>query len=448
MSGHGHGHGGHGHGCCCEAEHEPAERGFEYGLYRRIDIEKLQCLNESRDGDGKLVFKPWDQRTDREKFVESDADEELLFNIPFTGSVKLKGIIIAGEDDDSHPAEMRLYKNIPHMSFDDTGREPDQAFRLNRDPSAELEYPTKIARFSNVEHLSIHLSRNFGAESTRVYYIGLRGEYTEAHRHEVTICNYEAAANPADHKRKFRGGVEGKRVYPLHCMCGNNMSLGLYEAVTLNGIEKETAAVIFLHGLGDSGHGWADLMASIRLPYIKYICPHAPSIPVSLNLRQVMPAWFDLIGLSPESPQDEHGIKEAAKRIQVHIEHEIRNGIPPNRVILGGFSQGGALSLYTALTCPQQLAGVVALSSWLPLAESFPVGESQSGKKETPIMLCHGEMDPMIPVQFASLSASKLRSFHPPEKITFRTYPGLLHSSCPEEISAVKAFIEEHLPRI
>ncbi|KAG7219319.1 hypothetical protein INR49_019123 [Caranx melampygus] len=86
------------------------------------------------------------------------------------------------------------------MSFDATGREPDQAFRLNRDPLAELEYPTKITRFSNVQHLSIHISKNFGAESTRVYYIGLRGEYSEAHRHEVTICNYEAAANPADHK--------------------------------------------------------------------------------------------------------------------------------------------------------------------------------------------------------------------------------------------------------
>ncbi|XP_070996218.1 PITH domain-containing protein 1-like [Oncorhynchus clarkii lewisi] len=94
--------------CCCEDEHEPAERGMEYTLYQRIDFEKLQCLNEAREGDGKLVFKPWDQRTDREKFVESDADEELLFNIPFTGRVKLKRIGIAGEDGESHPAEMRL----------------------------------------------------------------------------------------------------------------------------------------------------------------------------------------------------------------------------------------------------------------------------------------------------------------------------------------------------
>jgi len=175
MSGHGHGHGGgHSHSGCCEGEHEPAERGLEYALYQRIDIEKLQCLNESIDGDGRLVFKPWDQRRDREKFVESDADEELLFNIP--------------------------YKNIPHMSFDDTSREPEQAFRLNRDPLAELEYPTKIARFSNVNHLSIHVSKNFGSESTKVFYIGLRGEFTSAFRHEVTICNYEASANPADHK--------------------------------------------------------------------------------------------------------------------------------------------------------------------------------------------------------------------------------------------------------
>ncbi|KAG7218648.1 hypothetical protein INR49_019965 [Caranx melampygus] len=213
MSGHGHGH-GHGHGCSCEGEHEPAERGLEYGLYSRIDLEKLQCLNESRDGDGKLVFKPWDQRQERDKYVESDADEELLFNIPFTGCVKLKGVIISGEDDDSHPAEVRLYKNIPQMSFDATGREPDQASDSTEilSPSwstrQNLSHPrplfavscSRITRFSNVQHLSIHISKNFGAESTRVYYIGLRGEYSEAHRHEVTICNYEAAANPADHK--------------------------------------------------------------------------------------------------------------------------------------------------------------------------------------------------------------------------------------------------------
>lgn len=86
------------------------------------------------------------------------------------------------------------------MSFDDTDREPDQTFSLNRDLTGELEYATKISRFSNVYHLSIHISKNFGADTTKVFYIGLRGEWTEFRRHEVTICNYEASANPADHK--------------------------------------------------------------------------------------------------------------------------------------------------------------------------------------------------------------------------------------------------------
>ncbi|EPQ13312.1 PITH domain-containing protein 1 [Myotis brandtii] len=128
----------------------------------------------------------------------SGAGSGLVFR--FTGNVKLKGIIIMGEDDDSHPSEMRLYKNIPQMSFDDTDREPDQTFSLNRDLTGELEYATKISRFSSVYHLSIHISKNFGADTTKVLYIGLRGEWTEFRRHEVTICNYEASANPADHK--------------------------------------------------------------------------------------------------------------------------------------------------------------------------------------------------------------------------------------------------------
>ncbi|XP_054856095.1 PITH domain-containing protein 1 [Eublepharis macularius] len=197
---HGHSHGG---GSCChgdDPEEPPERRGQAWGLYLRIDRERLECLNERREGSGKLVFRAWEDRGDRQQFVESDDDEELLFNIPFTGNVKLKGIIVMGEDGDTHPSEMRLFKNVPHMSFDDAAREPDQTFSLNHDVTGELEYPTKIARFSSIHHLSIHFSKNFGAETTKIFYIGLRGEWTEAHRHEVTICNYEAAANPADHR--------------------------------------------------------------------------------------------------------------------------------------------------------------------------------------------------------------------------------------------------------
>ncbi|XP_031730573.1 acyl-protein thioesterase 2 isoform X1 [Anarrhichthys ocellatus] len=272
-------------------------------------------------------------------------------------------------------------------------------------------------------------------------------------------------------------------------MCGNNMSVPLLaEAVTVSGKEKETAVVIFLHGLGDSGHGWADSLTEIQLPHVKFICPHAPPIPVTLNMKSMMPAWFDLMGLSPDCPEDECGIKKAADSIKAIIEHEVKNGIPPHRIMLGGFSQvglhilasccipqekyfehnksermqplklslspsascvppqGGALSLYTALTCQHQLAGVVALSCWLPLHRSFPM--ASSGHKNIPILHCHGEMDAMIPVQFGAMTAEKLKGIVNPQMITFKTYPGLSHSSCPQEMATVKDFIEKYLPRI
>uniref|UniRef100_A0A672NE49 palmitoyl-protein hydrolase n=1 Tax=Sinocyclocheilus grahami TaxID=75366 RepID=A0A672NE49_SINGR len=217
-------------------------------------------------------------------------------------------------------------------------------------------------------------------------------------------------------------------------MCGNNMSVPLLsEAVTVPGTEKETAVVIFLHGLGDTGHGWADTMTSIRLPYIKYICPHAPRIPVTLNMKMTMPSCID------------HSFFSIVKAI---IDHEVKNGIPSSRIILGGFSQGGALSLYTALTSQQHLAGVVGLSCWLPLHKTFPQAASGSGNKDTPILQCHGEMDPMIPVQFGAMTAEKLKTIISPQNVTFRTYPGLMHSSCPQEMSAVKEFIEKQLPRV
>ncbi|XP_024920978.1 acyl-protein thioesterase 2 isoform X2 [Cynoglossus semilaevis] len=160
----------------------------------------------------------------------------------------------------------------------------------------------------------------------------------------------------------------------------------------------------------------------------------------------VMPAWFDLKGLSLDAPEDEPGIKKAADNIKAIIEHEAKNGIPPHRILLAGFSQGGALSLYTALTCQQQIAGVVALSCWLPLHSSFP--SASNGHKNIPILQCHGETDIMIPVQFGALTAEKLKSIVNPQMVTFKTYPGLSHCSCPQEMIAVKEFIEKYLPRI
>ncbi|XP_028416900.1 PITH domain-containing protein 1-like [Dendronephthya gigantea] len=196
---------GCGHGRC-EHDHTHGigeEKGFEYSLYKKIDFTHLEVLNEAEEGSGKSVFKPWEERLDSNKFVESDVDQELLFNIPFTGNVKLKGVILVGGEGDFHPRVMKLFKNKPHMTFDETEIEPDQVFELVEDLNGTVEYNTKVPRFSSVQCLSIYFPSNFGAETTKVTYIGLRGEFQEARRHEVTICNYEARANPADHKTNF-----------------------------------------------------------------------------------------------------------------------------------------------------------------------------------------------------------------------------------------------------
>ncbi|XP_060801121.1 PITH domain-containing protein GA19395 [Amyelois transitella] len=197
----------HGH-CHDHHDHDESDEiGIQYNLFEKIDKENIQCLNETVDGSGKTVFKSWEKRFDKTEFVQSDADEELLFNIPFTGNVKLKGIRIISEETDSHPKKLRLYKNKPNMTFDDVSMEPDQVFELQKDSQGLLEYNPKIVTFSSVTHLTMHFSSNFGAENTTIYYIGLKGEWTPGHRHGVTICTYEARPNLDDHKLKHLDSV-------------------------------------------------------------------------------------------------------------------------------------------------------------------------------------------------------------------------------------------------
>uniref|UniRef100_A0A8W7P014 PITH domain-containing protein n=1 Tax=Anopheles coluzzii TaxID=1518534 RepID=A0A8W7P014_ANOCL len=203
---HGHSHGG---GCEHEAlgiENE-LEIGIHYSLYEKIDMNNVECLNEELEGSGKTVFKPYNERLNHDKYVKSDADEELLFNIPFTGNVKLKGIIIIGADNETHPKKMRLFKNRPKMTFDDTSASADQEFSLEKDANGVFEYSTKVVTFANVHHLSLHIPTNYGGESTTVYYIGLKGEFSEAHHHGVTICTYEARPNVSDHKNNLFDSV-------------------------------------------------------------------------------------------------------------------------------------------------------------------------------------------------------------------------------------------------
>uniref|UniRef100_T1L506 palmitoyl-protein hydrolase n=1 Tax=Tetranychus urticae TaxID=32264 RepID=T1L506_TETUR len=117
---------------------------------------------------------------------------------------------------------------------------------------------------------------------------------------------------------------------------------------------NHTATIIFLHGLGDTGHGWAETFAAIKPSYCKLICPTAPAQPVTLNAGMIMPSWFDLMTLTHNGPEDAEGIAN-------------KHNIPAERILLGGFSQGGALSLHTGLRYSKPLAGILAFSCWLPL---------------------------------------------------------------------------------
>uniref|UniRef100_A0A2K6FWR8 Acyl-protein thioesterase 1 n=1 Tax=Propithecus coquereli TaxID=379532 RepID=A0A2K6FWR8_PROCO len=195
-------------------------------------------------------------------------------------------------------------------------------------------------------------------------------------------------------------------------MCGNIMSAPLPAVVPA--ARKATAAVIFLHGLGDTGHGWAEAFAGIRSSHIKYICPHAPVRPVTLNMNMAMPTWFDIIGLSPDSQEDEPGIKHAAECIKALIDQEVKNGIPSNRIILGGFSQG-------------------------------PIS---GANRDISILQCHGDSDPLVPVTFGSLTAEKLKTLVNPANVTFKTYEGMMHNSSHQEMMDVKQFIDKLLPPI
>ncbi|XP_053414541.1 acyl-protein thioesterase 1 isoform X4 [Nycticebus coucang] len=170
-------------------------------------------------------------------------------------------------------------------------------------------------------------------------------------------------------------------------------------------------------------------------------------MPVTLNMNMAMPSWFDIIGLSPESLEDEPGIKIAAESIKALIDEEVKNGIPSNRIILGGFSQGGALSLYTALTTQQKLAGVTALSCWLPLRSSFQ-GPISGANTDISILQCHGDCDPLVPLRFGSLTSEKLKTLVNPANVTFKTYEGMMHNSCQQEMMDVKLFIDKLLPPI
>jgi len=204
-------------------------------------------------------------------------------------------------------------------------------------------------------------------------------------------------------------------------------------------------AVIWLHGLGADGSDFVPVVPELGLagaPGIRFIFPHAPAIPVTCNGGYVMPAWYDIISLEPTSRRiDEAGIVQSRTAIRRLIAREIRRGMPCERIFLAGFSQGGAVAYTTALTHPEPLAGLIALSTYLPSAELVE-REATDANRAIPIFAAHGSHDDVVSPELGRRARDFLRQAG--HAVAWQEYP-MPHTVCLEEIEAIGAWLRERL---
>ena len=214
----------------------------------------------------------------------------------------------------------------------------------------------------------------------------------------------------------------------------------LLPRIEIESAPQPTAAVIWLHGLGADGNDFAGLVPELNLsacPPIRFVFPHAPSMPVTINGGYVMPAWYDIRGTDLVSRQDDAGIRQSASAIEALIELEASRGIPYENIVLAGFSQGCAMALHTGLRFKHRLAGIMALSGYLPLADTF-TAERHPANANTPIFMAHGSMDPVVVPARGESSRDLLSSLG--YKVQWHTYP-MQHSVHPREIADIAVFL-------
>ena len=205
------------------------------------------------------------------------------------------------------------------------------------------------------------------------------------------------------------------------------------------------AAVIWLHGLGADGHDFEGIVPHLGLPDghgVRFVFPHAPVRPVTVNGGMEMRAWYDIVEMNIGIRQDEAGIRNSAGLAASLIAAESSAGISPERIVLAGFSQGGAIALHAGLRHPERLAGIMALSTYLPLAESLDAERSQPNA-QVPIFMAHGTADPVIPFRLADESRKRLERTG--YAVDFRSYP-MPHSVVPEEIADIGTWLRAILP--
>jgi phospholipase/carboxylesterase len=221
------------------------------------------------------------------------------------------------------------------------------------------------------------------------------------------------------------------------------MTIDLLRCVEIEPDRPARAAVIWLHGLGADGHDFEPVVPELGLSpelAVRFVFPHAPSIPVTINGGYVMPAWYDILGIDLDSRADSAGILRSAERVRALLERERERGIESERIVLAGFSQGGAIALYLALSMEESLAGVMALSTYLPLD---PTAKDRSHSPRTlEVFQAHGTADPMIPPGLGMLARERLLELgcH----VEWHTYP-MAHQVCALEIEHIGHWLSKRL---
>lgn len=201
-------------------------------------------------------------------------------------------------------------------------------------------------------------------------------------------------------------------------------------------------SIIWLHGLGADGHDFVPIADELELPVaVRYIFPHAPMRPVTINGGFVMRAWYDIASQRIDAQQDAAGIRASQSLVDALIAQEVAHGIAPHNIFLAGFSQGGAIALHTALRQTAPLGGVLALSAYLPLAEHIP-GELSEQTKATPVFMAHGRSDPIVPYELGVASRDALLKFG--YTVAWHEY-AMQHSVCEEELRDISAWLSKRI---
>ena len=212
------------------------------------------------------------------------------------------------------------------------------------------------------------------------------------------------------------------------------------DAVVLAPAAPASASVIWLHGLGADGNDFVPIVPELKLPAapgIRFVFPHAPMRPVTLNMGMRMRAWYDIKTLTAEGRADEAGIRESVAALGALIAAERALGIASERIVVAGFSQGAALALHGALRHPEPLGGILALSCYLPL-QALLAGELAEANRATPILMCHGQYDPVLPPALGIAACNWLRAAG--YRVEWKEYP-MQHQVCGPEIQDISAWL-------